>query len=826
MVDFSINISCELSDGLKYHKAGKLEAAEKIYKTILITHPFNSNCLHLLGVIATERKDYGAAIDLIGRAVGINPGSPVYYNNLGNAYRDSGSFDNAILCYKNALEMKPDLYEIHINLGNTFIKKGQVHDAVCCYRKALQINPESADAYYNLGNASRETGKFDDAVFCYRKVLQIKPESADAYYNLGNTFRETGKINDAISCYEKALQKNPAFAKAYNNLGNIYQEQNQFEAAELSYQNALKIKPDYYQVWNNLGNLLRTRRLLDQSIHCYQKALELKDDYAEALLNMGIALYDMEKFREAVACYDNVLNLDKGFPEAFNFKGIALKSLGRHADAVLCFKRAMKLRPDYAEACSYLVHELQQVCDWKRLKSFSAMLDDFTGRAIMRDEKIYEPPFINITRKSDLRQNFVVARKWCSGMAKGAESVGAFLFDDRKHFKKKIIIGYLSNDFRDHATSHLMLSMFGLHDHRRFKIYCYSSGTDDKSRFRERIKREGDEFVDIRSLSDIKAARQIFNDQVDILVDLNGHTRGGRLGIFSFRPAPIQAAYLGFPGTTGADFIDYIITDRIVTPEEDAPFYSEKFLFLPHSYQVNDNTQLVAHNSRTKKDLGLPEKGFIFSSFNQTYKIEPVMFNTWMKILARVPDSVLWLFTGGKTSEMNLKKEANVRGINPNRLIFAEKMPKERHLERLTFADLALDTRIVNGHTTTSDALWAGVPVVALMGTHFASRVSASLLTAVGLPKLIADNLDDYEALAVQLAENSGKLETIRNKLAENRYTMPLFDTPRFVKNLEKGYIAIWDLFLSGRNPQHIVGVQNVGVQNFEPLRSHGHDLA
>jgi len=567
---------------------------------------------------------------------------------------------------------------------------------------------------------------------------------------------------------------------------------------------------------NNLGNILRTRRLPDQSIFCYQKALKLKADYAEAFLNMGVAFYDMEKFQEAAACYDNVLQIDKAYPEAFNFKGIALKSLGRHEDAILSFQRAIELRPDYVEACSYLVHELQQVCDWKEFKKFTVMLDDFTNQAIMMGGKIHEPPFINITRNDNLRQNFIVAKKWCESTAKRTESAGAFLFDDRKQINKKIIIGYLSNDFRDHATSHLMLSMFGLHDRGRFKVYCYSFGKDDKSRFREKIKRESDRFVDLRSFSDIKAAQQIFKDRVDILVDLNGHTKGGRLGISSFRPAPIQVVYLGFPGTTGADFIDYIITDRIVTPEEHAPFYSEKFLFLPHSYQVNDNTQSIAKESFTKKDLGLPEKGFIFSSFNQTYKIESVIFNTWMKILARVPDSVLWLFTGGKASEKNLRKKANTSGINPNRLIFAEKISKDKHLARLEFADLALDTRIVNGHTTTSDALWAGLPVVALIGSHFASRVSASLLTAVGLPELIADNLNDYEALAVQLAEKPEKLEAIRAKLDRNRYTMPLFDTPRFVKDLEKGYIAIWELFLSDRNKAGTVLVpKERGRNNF-----------
>ncbi len=809
-----MNISCKLSEGLKCHRAGQLETAGNIYKRILMDNPSNSDAFHLLGVIAIQTKNYVLAIDLIGRAIRINPYNPVYYNNCGNAYREYGSFDDAIVCYQKALKIKPDLYDAYINLGNTFIKKEQVDEAVCCYKKSLLINSESADAYYNLGNVYRDMGKFEDAVSCYEKALQINPESADAYYNLGNVYRDMEKIEDAVSCYQKALEKAPDFAEAYNNLGNIYKRQYRFEYAEICYQNALKIKPDYYQAWNNLGNTLRDRRMSDKSIFCYQKALEIKSDYAEALLNMGTAFYDMERYKKAIACYDNLLMLYKDYPEAFNFKGIVLKSLGLYDDALDCFQKAIELKPDYKEACSHLVHQLQQACDWKRFEHFSAMLDKFTDNAITRDEKIHEPPFINVTRCFDLQQNFLVAQKWCADIAKHAKTGKVFSFDHRKNFKQKIIIGYLSNDFRDHATSHLMLSMFGYHDRSRFKIYCYSSGIDDKSRFREKIKKDCDRFVDIHSYSNIEAARQIFKDRVDILIDLNGHTRGGRLGISSLKPAPVQAAYLGFPGTTGADFIDYIITDPIVTPEEQAPFYSEKFLFLPHSYQVNDNTQLIAQDSLTKKDFGLPENGFIFSSFNQTYKIELLMFNSWMKILARIPDSILWLFTGGKTSEKNLKKEADARGVNPNRLIFAEKIPKDKHLARLKFTDLALDTRIVNGHTTTSDALWAGVPVVTLMGCHFASRVSASLLTAVGLPELITDNLNDYESLAVGLAKKPEELDTIRVKLGKNRYTMPLFDTSRFVNNLENGYVKMWDLFLSGKNPQNINVVEGCHMTN------------
>jgi protein O-GlcNAc transferase len=426
-------------------------------------------------------------------------------------------------------------------------------------------------------------------------------------------------------------------------------------------------------------------------------------------------------------------------------------------------------------------------------------------KALSVGKKPAEPPFFNIIRHDDLPLNFAIAESWSRDIARAVSSFKvAFSFDSRRTGKTKIVIGYLSNDFRNHATAHLMLSLFGLHNRDEFKIFCYSYGKDDGSYYRTRIQCDCDKFVDISNLSYEAAARCIYEDQVDILVDLKGYTMDNRLEICALRPAPIQVTYLGFPGTIGADFIDYLITDKIVTPKNHATYYSEKFVYMPHCYQVNDHTQRISNKGWGKIAFGLPENSFIFASFNQSYKIDPIMFDVWMRILKQVPKGILWLVFESKLAENNLRREAEARGVQAERLIFAEKMPKDEHLARLRFADLALDTRIINGHTTTSDALWAGVPVITLQGNHFASRVSSSILSAIELPELITHSLDEYEALAVRLARNPVGLQKIRQKIAKNRLLAPLFDTPRFVRNLETAYKEMWKIFLAGEAPRKI----------------------
>jgi predicted O-linked N-acetylglucosamine transferase (SPINDLY family) len=364
-----------------------------------------------------------------------------------------------------------------------------------------------------------------------------------------------------------------------------------------------------------------------------------------------------------------------------------------------------------------------------------------------------------------------------------------------------LVVGYISERFRNAATAHLMLQLFGLHDRNRITVHAYSFGKDDHSRYRQRLAQDADRFVDIRQYSDADAARCIPDDGVQILVDLMGHMQHNRMGILAFRPAPVQVTYLGYPGTTGARFMDYLIADHEVIPAGEDHSYSERLVRLPHSYQLNDNTQTVSEQPFDRRTCNLPEEGFVYCSFNTDYKIDGDTFSAWMRILDRVPDSVLWLLVRSPETRQNLSAAAVNAGIDNQRLIFADSLPKEEHLARIQLADLALDTLTVNGHTTTSDCLWVNLPVVTVKGLHFPSRVSASLLKAVGLPALVCGSVADYEDLAVTLAQDPQQLFRIKCLLGENKKRAALFDTQRTVRNLETAYLRMWDRHIQGLAP-------------------------
>ena len=705
-----------------------------------------------------------------------HPNSVDALHYLGILQYQLRNYDVAIEYLEKALQINPNDPSAYYNLGITYKEKGQLDEAIACYKKTLQFNPLSAKAHYNLGTALQEKGQYDEAITHYQKALQLDANLPGVYYNLGIISQDKGQLDEAISYYQKALQLNPNLSDANNNLGLSLREKGQLDEAITCYEKALQLDPNYADAYSNLGNVFREKGQPDDAISYYQKAIELNPNFAAAYNNLGNALYDREQIE----------------------------------DAISCFQKALQLKTDFPEACSNLVFQFQQMCAWKELKSVTAKLNGLTRKSLDTGTKPAESPFLSITRHADPSTNFEIAKSWSLDIAGAMSNLKIhFPFDDRKTGKTKLVIGYLSNDFCHHATAHLMLSMFGLHNRDEFKIFCYSYGKDDGTGYRARIQHDCDKFVDIISLCHTEAAQRIFEDQVDILVDLKGYTQGSRLAICALRPAPVQVSYLGFPGTTGADFIDYIITDKIVTPEEHAPYYSEKFVYLPHCYQVNDHTQPISNKEWTKEDFGLPDNRFVFCSFNHPYKIDPVMFDVWMRILRQVPESVLWLPFGSILAEENLRQEAEANNVQSERLIFTGILPKDEHLSRLRFADLSLDTRIVNGHTTTSDALWAGVPVITLQGSHFASRVSSSVLSAIGLPELITHSLEEYEALAVKLANNPVELQEIRRRLARNRLVAPLFDTPRFAGNLETAYKEMWKIFSAGETPRQIEVMEN-----------------
>jgi protein O-GlcNAc transferase len=537
----------------------------------------------------------------------------------------------------------------------------------------------------------------------------------------------------------------------------------------------------------------------------YRRILEDDPNHSDALHLLGVLASQAGRHDLAVRIIHQAIAISPNNAIYYLNLGHVFKNLNQLQDAIWGYENALGCQPDNPDALSQLAHLLQKTCAWQKLNGLSEELDAATKDALNSGTKPAESPYINVTRHADPNLNFLVSKSWADDISMRISKVNcSFSPGDRCRRKSKITVGYLSNDFRHHPIAHLTGALFGLHNRNEVKVYGYSYGINDGSWYRERIRRDCDKFVDLRHMSFVDAAKRICEDQVDILVDLMGHTTGNRLEICALRPAPIQVSYLGFPGTSGADFFDYLITDIIVTPERHFPYYSEKIVYMPHCYQINDQTQSISKQRYLRKDFGLPEDKFVFGSFVQAHKIEPVMFDIWMNVLRDVPESVLWLFSPHEMVANNLRQAAEKRGILTDRLIFAEKLPKDEHLARHRLANLFLDTRIYNGHTSTSDALWAGVPVVTLLGNHFASRVSASILTALGLPELIVSSLEEYQTLAVRLAHQHEALDEIRQRLIRNRKTAPLFDTPRFVLNLEKAYKQMWDIYLNGEMPRHL----------------------
>jgi predicted O-linked N-acetylglucosamine transferase (SPINDLY family) len=503
---------------------------------------------------------------------------------------------------------------------------------------------------------------------------------------------------------------------------------------------------------------------------------------------------------KALCCFKQAMQRQKSYGRAMFNYGLTLNRLGRAGEAVVYARSCLELDPENGEALALLVSLQQQTCNWHELRQTENQLDRLTERQLAVDVRTSESPFLNFTRCTDARRNLAISESWSRNLEGGhAPHHIRFSYSRVQNPERRLNIGYLSERFRNAATGHLAAGIFGRHDRQRFQVFAYSWGQDDGSYYRRKIEGGVDQFIDIRDMSDMDAAARINEDGIDILVDMMGWMHGNRMAIPARRPAPVQVSFLGYPGTSGARFMDYLLADRVVIPEEQRPYYSEEVIWMPHCYQANDPQTPIDSRVSTRREHGLPENGIVFSAFNTDYKIEPAAFNTWMRILNRVPNSVLWLLVRSPEAHRNLCRAAEVRGINSQRLVFASPLAKASHMARLKLADLALDTLTVNGHTTTSDALMAGVPVIACLGNHFASRVAASILQAVGLDRLITRSVSEYEDLAVSLALNPSLRREIIDRLAQNKQTHPLFDVDRYVRDLEAAYRQMWQQYVAGQ---------------------------
>jgi protein O-GlcNAc transferase len=556
----------------------------------------------------------------------------------------------------------------------------------------------------------------------------------------------------------------------------------------------LALKPDHADAWYNRGVALQELKRLDEALASYDRALALKPAYVEALNNSGNALRELKRLDEALASYDKALALKPDHADAWYNRGVVLKELKRLDEALASYDRALAAKADHPRAFDGAADCAIKLCDWDRRAQFAADLD-----AHVFDEKSIISPFVLLGYSDDSRLKLQCAKKYIED---AVPVLPRPFWTGETWRNDKLRVAYLSADFHRHAIAYLTAGLFERHDRSGFEIVGVSYGVDDKSEIRERIVSAFDRFYDVRRKSDEEVAKLLHELRVDIAVDLQGYTQDSRPRVLAYRPAPIRANYLGFPGTMGAEFVDYIIADKTVAPFEQQAFYAEKIVHLPDCYQVNDSKRTIAERTPARQEAGLPEKGFVFCCFNNNWKITPDIFSVWMRLLHAIEGSVLWLLRDNKNAEENLRKRAQARGVDPSRLVFAGLLPLDEHLARHRLADLFLDTLPYNAHTTASDALWTGLPLVTRMGESFAARVAASLLNAIGLPELVTYSIEDYEALALRLAKDSSLLEGYRNRLAANRLVHPLFDTDHSRRHIEAAYMTMWETWQRGEAPK------------------------
>ena len=656
---------------------------------------------------------------------------------------------------------KAKLFQKTLNKLTVLYNQGEYKDVVKQSQTYLDRYPNDFIIWnlYGLGNLA--LGKDLIALDSFKKSILINPKFTDGINNLGVTLEKKGRLDDAISTYFKAISINTSFYQAYNNIGNILRKKGDFTKAINMFYKAISIEPNYIDARSNLAIALQERGRTNESINALKKVLSLKPDCSSTINTLGNIYKDQEKFDDAIAMYS----------------------------------KAISINPDFEMAIAQKLFMLAIVCDWKSIEGDKPFIDDL-GK---------NKNFITTFSLLSLEDNPLNHKKRSEIFAKVKYPQKPIPFNTLiSKSKKRIRIGYFSSDFYDHATMRLMSKILTLHDRQRFEVFAYSFGTQKNDYMRQNLINSVDVFDDVSQMSDKDVALLARQDEIDIAIDLKGHTQNNRSGIFAYRAAPIQINYLGYPGTMGANFIDYLIADSTIIPEEYKNYYSEEIIYMPHSYQPTNNNRLISQKEMTRSGMGLPEDSFVFCCFNNSYKITSVEFDIWMNLLKQVEGSVLWLLKTNKWAQANLRKEAENRGVNQDRIIFAGKLPQAEHLARQKLADLFIDTFNVNAHTTASDALWGGLPVVTKTGKGFAARVAASLLNAIDLPELVTENKKDYESLILELAHNREKLKEIKDKLIINRMSKPLFDSEMYTKHLENGYQQIYQNFIDGNKPKTI----------------------
>lgn len=652
-------------------------------------------------------------------------------------------------------------------------------------------NPQ---AEFQRAFALHQRGQLDSAEEIYKSILRSQPKYFDAVFALGIIHLQREQYRPAERQFALAIKINPSNSPLHNNLGNALLGLNRPQDALASYDRAIAIDPRNSEAHYNRGSVLSIMKRFEEALASYDKSIALFPDNALVHDNRGSTLANLNRFDDALASFDRAIRLNPRHAQAYANRAGVRSQFKQFDKAIEDYDKALALDPNLDYLVGNKLSAKMYACSWNDFeKDCAAVIGG------VRDDTLKVEPFVLLSIPSTAEDQLKCATGFVRDKVPAGERAA---WHGRRYSHDRIRIGYVSSDFHNHPISHLIAGMLEAHDRARFMVHGFSIRPVKDDSYRQRISQACEVFVNAETMGGDELVKRIRDAEIDILIDLNGHTAGSRTDIFAAPPAPVQINYLGFPGTMGAGYIDYLIADRFLVPETARNAYAEKIVYLP-SYQPNDSKRLISDTLPARRDHGLPDTGFVFCCFNNSYKITPRIFDIWMRLLNSVPESVLWLAAGSESSRVNLQREAERRKIAPERLVFGKFLPRvEDHLARHRLADLFLDTLPYNAHTTASDALWSGLPVLTCKGDTFAGRVSASLLHAVDLPELIAESLEDYEKLALSLAAEPETLHAIKARLVQNRDFSPLFDTARYTRDIEAAYLRMWEQSQKGKSPQ------------------------
>ena len=817
-----------LAEAAALHRSGALAEASDRYHAVLRNDPSLADALYALAQICCQQGRFAEGGDLARRAIAVEPRRARSHVLLGRALAELGATQEALASFDRAIACEGNDAGAHGNRGDLLAQLGRVEEAVESYRRAIAIEPESLANWCNLGAAQAYLGRHHEAVASLKRALTLSPDHVGALVTHGDVLRALDRHAEALANYDRALAAAPTELSALAGRAAALVALKRREDAVATLDRVLALDPTDADSLSNRGFLLQSLNRHAEALASLDRALQLQPRHVEALINRGVLLSELGRHAEAVASYDRALAsapanvrahcnrsktlfyldrysgalvsaeralaIDPAHVESLYTRGTVLDRLRRYDEAIAAFERVLEIAPEQPHALAQLASNALAICAWDKCADVTSRLYS----AIAAGTAIAGPQvLLQLSASPDVTLSAArgyVEREVPSGP--GLDFGPPAVVSDR------IRVAYLSSDFRMHPVAHLTAGLFERHDRSRFEIIGISFGRDDKSELRTRIAASFDQFHDVDAASDRDVAALIRRLAVDIVVDLNGYTGGARTGILRYRAAPVQVSYLGYAGTMGADFIDYIIADKVVLPFDQQPFYAEKIVHLPDCYQVNDRTRAIAASTPSRSDVGLPPDAFVFCCFNSSYKIGPRVFDIWMRLINAVPGSVLWLLGDNVLARDNLRREAAARGVDPARLIFAGRCGNAAHLARHRLADLFLDTPGCNAGTTASDALWVGLPVLTCIGSTLMGRVAASLLHAVGLPDMVTTTLEDYEALALKLARDPALLAGIRQRLEQNRLTYPLFDTDRFARHMERAYETMREIARRAGGPE------------------------